>query len=62
MKADEINTEKLEFDRSHPCFKFKNMGNSWYLGLMERTMPKSFHDQKSIPYRMVAHWNLKYTK
>jgi len=62
VKADEINTEKLEFDRSHPCFKFKRMGNSWYLGLMRRTMPKTFHDEKSIPYRMVAHWNLKYSK
>ncbi len=62
VKADEINTEKLEFDVSHPCFKFKRMGNSWYLGLMRRTLPRTFHDEQSIPYRMVAHWNLKYTK
>jgi hypothetical protein len=62
VKADEINTEKLEFDRSHPCFKFRRMGNSWYLGLMRRTLPRTFHDEKSIPYRMVAHWNLKYAK
>ena len=60
--SSQINTEELEFDRSHPCFKFKNMGNSWYLGLTERTLPLSFHNEKSIPYHMVARWNLKYTK
>lgn len=62
VKSTEINTDKLEWDRSHPCFKFKHMGNSWYLGLMERTMPKTLHDDKPIPYRMVATWNLRYTK
>lgn len=59
----EINTTKLEFDRSLPCFRFKNMGNSWYLGLMERTLPLTYHDvTRAIPYHLVARWNLKYTK
>lgn len=59
----EINTTALEFDRSLPCFRFKNMGNSWYLGLMERTLPLTYHDvTRAIPYHLVARWNLKYTK
>ena len=62
VKATDVNTDKLERDVSHPCFKFKNMGSSWYLGLMRRTMPKTFHDEKPIPYRLVAKWNLKYIK
>jgi hypothetical protein len=61
-KSTEINTEILEFDKSHPCFKFKNMGNSWYLGLMDRTLPKTFHDQVAVPYHLTASWNLKYTR
>jgi hypothetical protein len=61
-KSTEINTDKLEWDRSHPCFKFKRMGNSWYLGLMRRTLPTTFHDLTPIPYHLRASWNLKYTK
>ena len=61
-KSTEINTDKLEWDRSHPCFKFKRMGNSWYLGLMRRTLPTTFHDETPIPYHLHASWNLKYSK
>jgi hypothetical protein len=59
----EINTTKLEFDRSLPCFRFKNMGISWYLGLMERTLPLTYHAvTRAIPYHLAARWNLKYVK
>ena len=61
-KNSDINTRNLELDKNFPCFRFKNMGNSWYLGLMERTLPMSFHDNAPIPFHLVAKWNLKYAK
>jgi len=62
-KSTEINTFILENDRKRmPCFRFKNMGNSWYLGLMRRTLPKTFHDETPVPYHLNATWNLKYAK
>jgi len=60
-KSTEINTRQFQ-ETGQPCFRFKNMGNSWYLGLMERTLPKTFHDQTPIPYHLRANWNLKYGK
>ena len=61
-KSTDINTDNLERDPGHPCFKFKHLGNSWYLGLMERTLPKTFHDDVAVPFHLRAFWNLKYTK
>ena len=61
-KSTEINTDILERDRSHPCLKFRRLGNSWYLGLMRRTLPKTFHDEKGVPFHLRANWNLKYSK
>jgi hypothetical protein len=40
-KSTEINTIEFE-NRGQPCFRFKRMGNSWYLGLMRRTLPRRF--------------------
>lgn len=60
-KSTEINTIEFE-QRGQPCFRFKRMGNSWYLGLMRRTLPTTFHDLTPIPYHLRANWNLKYTK
>ena len=60
-KSTDINTRQFQ-ESGQPCFRFKNMGNSWYLGLMERTLPKTFHDNTAIPYHLRANWNLKYTK
>ena len=60
-KSTDINTREFE-ESGQPCLRFKNMGNSWYLGLMERTLPQTFHDLKPIPYHLRASWNLKYVR
>ena len=60
-KSTEINTLKFQ-ETGQPCFRFKRMGNSWYLGLMRRTLPTTFNDNTPIPYHLRANWNLKYSK
>jgi hypothetical protein len=58
----DINTDHLRENKNLPCLRWKNMGASWYLGLMQRTLPKTLHDGKPIKYHLNANWNLKYTK
>jgi hypothetical protein len=60
--STDINTDNLRTDKSLPCLRWKNMGASWYLGLMQRTMPTTFASGKAIPYHLNANWNLAYTK
>jgi hypothetical protein len=60
VKHGDVGTDKVEFDPSKPCFRYKNMGNSWTPGLMERGADIAFVDGTDIPFHVLAKWNLKF--
>jgi hypothetical protein len=60
VKHGDLNSSKVEDDKSKPCFRFAGIGNSWTPGLMDRGAAIAFHDGKDIPFRISVRWNLRF--
>ena len=60
VKHSDVGSTKVEFDLNKPCFRFRDIGNSWYPGLMERHVETAFHDNSEIPFHIAVRWNLRF--